>query len=243
MAHLKIYPLPLMKLKSARGILTYLVNMGDPVETVASIWYIEGTRERIVIDAGGSAEMMIRRGYPVEHISSPADALKRIGITPEQINVVICTHLHNDHMELGHVYRNAKFIIQKAELEANADPHPLEAPRCVPKLLLEKLNFDIVEGDAEIVEGVRVLFTPGHTRGGQSVAVDTEKGKVVVSGLCTLRDNFEPPEPINKIMPVIPPGIHLDAREAFDSLKRIKQVADIIVPLHDGEFAFKKTIP
>jgi glyoxylase-like metal-dependent hydrolase (beta-lactamase superfamily II) len=105
------------------------------------------------------------------------------------------------------------------------------------------MNFDVVEGDAEIVEGVRVLFTPGHTRGGQSVAVDTEKGRVVVSGLCTLRDNFEPPEPINKIMPVIPPGIHLDAREAFESLTRIKQVADIIVPLHDGEFAFKKTIP
>jgi hypothetical protein len=35
----------------------------------------------------------------------------------------------------------------------------------------------------------------------------------------------------------------LDAREAFESLMRIKQVADIIVPLHDAEFAFKKTIP
>jgi N-acyl homoserine lactone hydrolase len=243
MAELKIHPLPLMKLKSVRGILTYLVNMADPVETCASIWYIEGTRERILIDAGGSAETMIRRGYSAEHISFPADALKRIGVTPEQINLIICTHLHNDHMELGHVYKNAKFIIQKAELEANLHPHPLEAPRCVPKHLLEGLNFDVVDGDTEVVEGVRVLFTPGHTRGGQSVVVDTEKGKVVVSGLCTIRDNFEPPEPVNKLMPVIPPGIHLDAREAFESLKRIQQVADIIVPLHDIEFAFKKTIP
>ena len=243
MAQLKIHPLPLMKLKSLRGIVTYLVNMGDPVETYASIWYIEGTRERILIDAGGTAETMMRRGYSAEHISSPADALKRIGITPDEVNIIICTHLHNDHMELGCLYKNAKFIIQKAELEANLNPHPLEAPRCVPKRLLEGLNFEAVDGDAQIVEGVRVLFTPGHTKGGQSVAVDTEKGKVVVSGLCTIRDNFEPPEPIKKLMPVIPPGIHLDAREAFESLKRIKQVGDIIVPLHDGEFAFKKTIP
>ena len=243
MAKLKIYPLPLMKLKSPRGILTYLVNMGDAAETYASIWYIEGAKERILIDAGGSAETMVRRGHSAEHIASPADALKRVGFTPDEINIIICTHLHNDHMELGHLYKNAKFIIQKKELEANFNPHPLEAPRCVPKNLLERLDFQVVDGDAKIVEGVRVLFTPGHTRGGQSVLVDTAKGKVIVSGLCTTRDNFEPPEPIRKLMPVIPPGIHLDAREAFDSLMRIKQQADIVVPLHDPEFALQSHIP
>jgi len=243
MAQLKIHPLPLMKLKSTRGIVTYLVDMGDTLETYASIWLIEGTKERILIDAGGSAETMIRRGFSAEHISSPVDALRRVGITPDDINIIVCTHLHNDHMELGHVYKNARFIIQKAELEANSNPHPLEAPRCVPKNLLERLNFQVVDGDAQIVEGVRVLFTPGHTRGGQSVVVDTTKGKVIVSGLCTIRDNFEPPEPIKKSMPVIPPGIHLDAREAFDSLMRIKREADIVVPLHDADFALQSNIP
>jgi hypothetical protein len=59
----------------------------------------------------------------------------------------------------------------------------------------------------------------------------------------TIRDNFEPPEPIRKLMPIIPPRIHLDAREAFDSLIRMKKEADIIVPLHDPEFAFQSTIP
>lgn len=239
----RIYPLPLLKLKSLKGIVTYLANIAEPVETYASIWYIEGTKERILIDAGGSAETMIRRGHSAEHIASPVDVLKKVGVTPDEINIVICTHLHNDHMELGHLYKNAKFIIQKAELEGNFNPHPLEAPRCVSKSLLEGLDFEVIDGDAKIVEGVRVLFTPGHTRGGQSVVVDTVKGKVIISGLCTIRDNFEPPEPIRKLMPVIPPGIHLDAREAFDSLIRIKNEADIIVPLHDAEFAFQSTIP
>jgi glyoxylase-like metal-dependent hydrolase (beta-lactamase superfamily II) len=232
-----------MKLKSSKGIVTYLTNMEEPVETYASIWYIGGIKERILIDAGGSAETMIRRGYSAEHISSPAEALKRVGITPDEINIIICTHLHNDHMGLGHLYRNAKFIIQKTELEANFNPHPLEAPRCVSKSVLEGLDFQVIDGDTDIVEGVRALFTPGHTRGGQSVVVDTAKGKVIVSGLCTIRDNFEPPEPIGKLMPVIPPGIHLDAREAFDSLIRIKQEADIVVPLHDAEFALQSNIP
>jgi N-acyl homoserine lactone hydrolase len=243
MTQLRIYPLPLLKLKSLKGIVTYLANMEEPVETYASIWYIEGTKERILIDAGGSAEVMIRRGYDAEHIASPVDALKRVNLTPNEIDIVICTHLHNDHMALGHLYKNAKFIIQKRELEANFNPHPLEAPRCVSKSVLEGLDFRVIDGDANIVEGVRVLFTPGHTRGGQSVVIDTERGKVIISGLCTIRDNFEPPEPIRNLMPVIPPGIHLDVREAFDSLMRIKQEADIVVPLHDAEFALQSNIP
>jgi N-acyl homoserine lactone hydrolase len=220
-----------------------LTNMEEPVETYASIWYIEGAKERILVDAGGSVETMIRRGFSAEQIALPEDALKRLGLSPDKIDIVICTHLHTDHMELGHLYKNAKFIIQKKEIEANSNPHLLEAPRCVPKNLLEGLDFQMIDGDAQIVEGVRVLLTPGHTRGGQSISVDTQKGKVIISGLCTIRDNFEPPEPIRKIMPVIPPGIHLDAREAFDSLLRIKQEADIIVPLHDAEFALQCTIP
>jgi N-acyl homoserine lactone hydrolase len=243
MTQLRIYPLPLLKLKSVKGIVTYLANIADPLETYASIWYIEGTKERILIDAGGTAETMLRRGHSAEHVASPVDALKRVGVTPDEINIVICTHLHNDHMELGHLYKNARFIIQKAELEGNFNPHPLEAPRCVSESLLEGLDFEVIDGDAEIAEGVRILFTPGHTRGGQSVVVSTARGKVIVSGLCTIRDNFEPPEPIRKLMPIIPPGIHLDAREAFDSLMRIKKEADIIVPLHDPEFAFQGTIP
>ena len=243
MAQLRIYPLPILKLPSLKGIVTYLTNMEEPVETYASIWYIEGAKERILVDAGGSAETMIRRGHSAEHIASPVDALKRLSLSPDKIDIVICTHLHNDHMELGHLYKNAKFIIQKKEMEANSNPHPLEAPRCVAKSLLEGLEIQLIDGDAQIVEGVKVLLTPGHTRGGQSVRVDTAKGKVIISGLCTIRDNFEPPEPIRKILPVIPPGIHLDAREAFDSLMRIKQEADIIVPLHDAEFAFRDTIP
>ena len=113
----------------------------------------------------------------------------------------------------------------------------------MPKSLLEGLDFQVVDGDAKIVEGVSILSTPGHTRGGQSVVVDTAKGKVVISGLCTIRDNFDPPEPIRNLMPVIPPGIHLDAREAFDSLMKIKREADIIVPLHEAEFASQSTIP
>jgi N-acyl homoserine lactone hydrolase len=243
MAQLKIYPLPLLKLPADIGRLLYLVELTEPVEVYAYIWYIEGAKERILVDAGASMETLKRRGLLTEHISSPVDALKKVGITPDDVDLVICTHLHNDHMELGHLYKNARFIIQKEELEANFNPHPVEAIRCVPKSALDGLDFEVISGDTQVVDGVRVLFTPGHTRGGQSIMVDTEKGKIIISGLCTIRYNFEPPEAVAKLMPVVPPGTHLDVREAFDSLMRIKDEADIIIPLHGAEPASRDTIP
>jgi len=217
--------------------------MAEPIETLASIWYIEGAKEHILVDAGGSAETMMRRGLNAELICSPVEALKTVGIAPEDIALVICTHLHYDHMELGYLYKNAQFVIQKAELEANYNPHPVEAPRCIAKSVIDELNFNVVEGDTQITDGIRVLLTPGHTRGSQSVMVDTEKGKAIICGLCTIWDNFEPPKRVNSPLPVIPPGIHLDVREAFDSLIRIKQMADITIPLHDASSASNKCIP
>ncbi len=75
------------------------------------------------------------------------------------------------------------------------------------------------------------------------MVIDTEKGKAIIAGMCSIRENFEPPEIIRKYMPVITNGIHLDARQAFDSLLRVKREADIIITPHDPESASKDTIP
>jgi len=243
MPKLKVHPIPLFKMFDFKGRLTYMVNIAEPAEACVYVWYIEGTKERILVDAGSSVEGLIRHGFRAEAISSLPDGLKRVGLRPDQVDLVICTHLHLDHIEFGHMYKNAKFIVQEAELEGASNPHPAQAPQRLPKGVLEGLNFQVLKGDTQIVEGVKVLFTPGHTKGGQSVMVDTEKGKVVISGLCTIRENFEPPPQVNKLMTVIPTGESLDTRQSFDSLKRIKDEADIIVPLHDCESILRDTIP
>ena len=93
------------------------------------------------------------------------------------------------------------------------------------------------------MEGVRVLLTPGHTPGGQSIAVKTEAGTAVITGFCCIRQNFEPPEMLAGIAPVLIPGIHFDALQAFDSALRVKEIADIVVPLHEAEYVERDRIP
>lgn len=235
MSKFKIYSLPIMKLTDSHRRLMYLSGIEEPAEFYASIFYIEGARQKILVDAGGSTEAILKRGLPAEHVAYPKEALKKVGVAPEDIDLVICTHLHIDHNALGASYKRARFIVQKKELEAALNPHPIEAPIFPPKEYFADLDYEIINGDTQIINGINILFTPGHTSGGQSVKIDTEKGKVIISGLCTTRKNFSPQDVDPRAMPVIPPSIHLDVREAYDSLLRIKKEADIIIPLHGLE--------
>ena len=73
--------------------------------------------------------------------------------------------------------------------------------------------------------------------------VETVKGKAVITGFCCIGDNFHPPEPISKIMPVVIPSIITDPFQLYDSMKRVKELSDVIIPLHDAVFADKNAIP
>jgi len=100
-----------------------------------------------------------------------------------------------------------------------------------------------VSGDCEIVPGVSVVHTPAHSPGGLTVLIDTEKGKAAITGFCVIRENFEPPPAIRAMeMEVIPPGTSINTYEAYDIVLRVKGLADIILPLHEPEFASVDTI-
>jgi len=126
-------------------------------------------------------------------------------------------------------------VVQRAEYEFMLDPHPVDH-RYYPDIL-DDLNVRLVDGDAEIAEGVQVIFSPGHTVGGQSVAVNTAQGRAVITGFCCNAKNFPPKGP------AIPPGVHTDLLQAYDTIQRIKAEADILIPIHDPAVGRQTRIP
>jgi len=76
-------------------------------------------------------------------------------------------------------------------------------------------------------DGIDLIFTPGHTPGGQSVAVHTSGGKAIITGFCCNALIF----PANA--PSVAPGVHTDAIAAYESAREIREMADILIPLHD----------
>ena len=197
-----------------------------------------------MVDTGANAETAIARGRSredVKQIQSLEEGLAKFGLKPGDIDTVIITHLHWDHIELAHRYVNARFLVQEDELSFALNPHP--AVIFYNKSKFEGVKFEVIKGDCQIADGIKVLLTPGHTPGGQSVAIETEEGTAVITGFCCIQENFEPGEEIRKVTPIIVPGIHLDVLQSYDSMLRVKEAADIIIAIHEPKFASMDSIP
>ena len=243
MKHCTIYPIPLWISPSDKSHMTYFANLGQPVCVTGYIWYIEGTKGKILVDSGGDTEHSTRIGLPAHDLQTLESGLNKVGITANDVDLIIQTHLHFDHMAFASRFPNSRVIVQKRELEFARNPHPIWE-ELYDKKLFDNLKFEVIDGDFKISEDVNVLFTPGHSPGSQSVSVRTANGIAIIAGLCSILDNYNPPAlPDGKTIPVIAPAIHTNVFEAYDSLVRIKDLADIILPIHDPAFLTKDVIP
>ena len=122
-----------------------------------------------------------------------ADQLKQIGLSPADINFVAFSHFHGDHFGNAKNFPSSTWIVNKAEVDAvNANP-PLIAASDDFKKALGAAKQEVIRNDFDVFGdgSVRILKTPGHTPGHQSLAVKLQKsGMVVLSGdLYHLKDN------------------------------------------------------
>jgi glyoxylase-like metal-dependent hydrolase (beta-lactamase superfamily II) len=239
----KIHPIGLSKGIRDMSQWTYRWNIGVKVETVCYTWYIEGSNTKILVDTGAQEENFISPEFPMKSITSLEDGLKPFGITPADIDIVILTHLHFDHVALAHKFKKATFIVQQREIDFVKTPHPFLIMDYNYEYFKD-LKFHIVDGDKEIIPGVKVLLTPGHTYGGQSVQIETQKGRVIIAGLCSQISTFTQTNSMKeKGLEVAVCGIHTDVAEAYNSALKIKQIADIIIPLHEPSFIKVDELP
>lgn len=231
--------LPILIMKSegiTKGIFTYLLDYEKTMTINGGCFFIKGVQNHnILVDTGPTVEDFVAHNYPCEGIKTMPEALKEAtGLTPDDIDVVIFTQLHHDHCPLAKMFKHAKLIIQKDEWYAVHN-----SPACYRFLYnpehVEGLNPDFVDGDVfNVFPGIHLLYTPGHTPGGQSIVVDTEDGRVIICGFCCDEDNFNPPEELKPIWPeVLVPGLHVNSEDAYSSAMRVKKEADYIITLHD----------
>jgi len=232
-----IYPLVVGINETDQGVMTYLRDYGKRIYLPIYAFYLEGGHQRILVDSG-LEEFMVPEGAEKElgyRVREFEDALAAHGLAPEDIDLIIHTHLHNDHCENDYKCSRATIVTQKTEYEFLLDPHPVDH-RYFPDIL-DGLKVDPVEGDARIADGIDVIFSPGHTVGGQSVAVNTARGKAVITGFCCNDKNFP------STGPAIVPGVHINVMDAYQSIHKIRDIADILIPLHDPGVGRKQQIP
>ena len=237
MTEYTIHPLVIGINQTDQGVMTYLRSYGTRIWLPIYVFYIKGGEETILVDTG-LEQFVVPEGVEEKYgfkVLEFEDALASVNLKPDDVDIIIHTHLHNDHCENDYQCKNARVYVQKAELDFFHNPHPIDH-RYYPDLL-DDVNVVPIEGNQTIVDGIDVVLTPGHSPGGQSIVINTSKGKAVITGFCCNSENFP------TTGPPITPGVHINAIEAYDSAMWAKETADILIPLHDLSVGSKKVIP
>jgi N-acyl homoserine lactone hydrolase len=205
------------------------VQMKIPVLAVA----VYGEMGKVIVDTGVSnAEWVNRDVAPFsqgedERMTAALEA--GLGWKPSEVDIVVNTHLHHDHCGNNMLFRNARFIVQRKEWEyafAPMDIHEgIYRQEYFGKEAVNYFSWEFVEGEKELMPGIRVFATPGHSKGHQSVLVNTPEGALCIAGdACNLVENVEG---------MIPPSITTSVEEALHSLREIAIRSRLIIPGHD----------
>jgi N-acyl homoserine lactone hydrolase len=224
---------PLVLATAVRNIsqMLLMARQGASVDTAVLGWLIRSGEQAVLVDTGfGSMEKEDLKGEFKRTPEQTVEAqLKRFALKPEEVELVINTHLHLDHCAGNCYVPNARFVVQRSELQYALDPLP--AHKQAYDVDLPLMNLDLLDGDSEIADGIRVITTPGHSPGSQAVLVDTESGLFVMAGDTIAHYvNMEVPKGAS----FWPGPLYVDLREYYQSLDRLRDLGGTILPGHDS---------
>lgn len=195
----------------------YSLNTDQTGLGLSTIALIKG-RQNILVDTGhqGRRELLL-------------NALAAHGLSADDIGVVVLTHAHWDHAQNVDIFPNATICIHPKELEYARNPKPNDwaTARYFPDTLRNLNVREVQEGDV-LESGVRILDTPGHTRGSISIVADTSDGQVVMTG-----DALTSPGSAFIGKPFL---IFWDEQEAEESVAKLLKAGRIFYPGHDRPF-------
>lgn len=228
----------------------------DPIHA----WLVTDGTVRVLVDSGmpDAAEVKARLKVDGEgggH-ESLRSALADVGTTPDEIDYVVPTHLHFDHAWNLDLFPKACVVVQRDEVFHAIDPAATQRIYYLKESVISLLQrkrpsgFRLVDGDVDLVDGIRLVKAPGHTPGMQVVIVTTAKGKAaLVSDLGDHYRSWFPADPRATRAPMrflgdgfLPGSIRSESEATYvDSMAKVKAASDIVVPAHD--FRIPKHMP
>ncbi len=200
------------------------------------VWLIRGGGHNIVVDTGFYRPQFFR-SWKITDFVRPDEAVARAGVKPDEVTDVVLTHAHWDHADGADLFPKAQIWIQKEEYayytgaawqpggkHGGIDPDDV--------LMLTRMNvagrLHLVDGEQEILPGVRVYTGGLHTWASQYVSVPTRSGTVVLAS-----DNMYLYENLEKHAPVAQTLDRHSNLRAQDRMKTIASRPELIVPGHD----------
>jgi len=201
------------------------------------IWVARRGDRVVVVDTGFSEFSAGKRGRTLDR--RPADAIRSLGVAPDDVGHVVLTHLHYDHAGNVGDFPQAEIVVQASELQyATGRPmthaslsHFFEVEDIVD--IVRRVHagaMRVIDGDVELSPGLELYLVGGHTQGLQVVRVFTARGWVVLaSDAVHYFENFTERNPFPAV---------LDLGRMLDGYDRLAVLADgpgHLVPGHDPD--------
>jgi len=214
-----------------KSFLVYMKYMGQPYDAALKPLLIIGDGHNILVDTGiGELPEKYRQFYTVKR--KPEHNLKaqlaQHNLNPEDIDIVINTHLHFDHCGNNALFKNATIIVQDNEFKYAQQPERFQEAAYIKEFFDTRASYQLVEGESKITDNVSALPTPGHSIGHQSVVIKAREANYVYCGdAAPIRESLEK----RNI-----PGVLYSSHEAFKSIDRLKTINNATyIYSHDNE--------
>ena len=192
--------------------------------------YVDHPDAKVLIDTGFE-KAWVDRVLPFERPEQSEDQtivnqLAKIGVRPEEIDIVVNSHLHFDHCSGNKYFPGAKFIMSKSELRHAFVPDPWERLGYDRNLVdMPGARMELIElndgYEYEVVSGVTLIYTPGHSNGHLSVIVrpTNDVPMVFPIDVAYTRHNL-----VDKVLM----GLHSDPEDLLGSMFKIENIAQKI---------------
>ena len=188
----------------------------------------------ILVDSGIPLDYEPPQGAPRHtHEHTVITRLAELGLRPEDIDILVCTHFDTDHAGFHDAFPQAELVVQRAHYELARGGHPRFAPTR-RHWDAPALRYRLLDGDTELLPGLTLIETSGHCTGHQSVLVRLpQTGPVLLTiDAVTLQRLFTPER---KAWPLDEneEQLHASTRKLLDLVAR-EQVA-LVVFGHDAD--------
>jgi N-acyl homoserine lactone hydrolase len=221
------------------SMLFYGTYAGPPVQIPITGYLIRTSDAVILFDTGLSPRAVpgLIRNDPLARFTDAdllVHRLDELGLEADHVDLVVLSHLHYDHAGGAHLFPKSELCVQRDEYSYAYYPAPFFASFYYRKNFdLPGYRWRLLDGDTELLPGVTVVRSDGHTPGHQSLVIELpDSGPVVLAGDCVYWQQHLDEERV--------PGVVWNPTLAMHSLKRLKTLARLtggrVFPSHDPVF-------
>lgn len=177
--------------------------------------YLEHAGHKIMFDTAGPA----KRAQVLQRV-------KATGVEPEEIDTLVISHFHYDHVYNYDYFPNARILLHKVEADwVESNPGNYAIPPNYYEAIKKTGRLMLIDKDEEIFPGISTLLVPGHTPGGMALILQDNDMPVTILAGDAVKNIAE------LATGKVPKAWSIN--ESAKSIKKIRDIAEVVIPGHD----------